>query len=291
MADRLGELNKVDLDDADIGDTGVNNNDAKEHYKQYDIIKKGLEQIKKNVVEIENLKEVDRNIVDDKKRKENMDKLDSVMARTNAVARQLKKKLDELKTQNEQYKGSHKDDVAKTQMRNNLYQTYIRRFHQVMNQYNSVAHEFKQNLQDRTRRQLKIVDSSITDDDVDKIVASGKANGIIKQALISENLEDVIRDIEERHMDILKLEQQVLEVYNLFQDLATLVDIQQESLDVIENRIEHAKEYAEKAEDELKQAEVYQKKSKKRCCCALIILLTLLIIILVPILSSVLKSA
>jgi hypothetical protein len=39
---------------------------------------------------------------------------------------------------------------------------------------------------------------------------------------------------------ILKLEQQVLEVHALFQDLATLVDLQQESLDVISNRISQA---------------------------------------------------
>ncbi len=32
----------------------------------------------------------------------------------------------------------------------------------------------------------------------------------------------------------MRLEQQVVEVYELFKDLATLVDLQQESLDVIE---------------------------------------------------------
>jgi len=51
-----------------------------------------------------------------------------------------------------------------------------------------------------------------------------------------------------------------MEVYELFRDLATLVDIQQESLDVIENRIVHAQEYAAKGEVELRKAE---KESKK----------------------------
>jgi len=36
-----------------------------------------------------------------------------------------------------------------------------------------------------------------------------------------------VHDIEERHKGIMKLEQQVLEVFELFRDLATLVDLQQ----------------------------------------------------------------
>lgn len=287
----MGELKRNYEDEECLVEEDSSNDETKEHYKQYDFIKAGLEKIKENVAEIEVLKEIDRNIANETKRKQNMDKLDICMAKTNKIAQQCKKKLDDLKRQNAKYKAEHQDEYSKTQMRNNLYQTYIRRFHQVMNEYNQAAHEFKQNLQDRTRRQLKIVDSSITDEEADRIVASGQANGVIKQALISENLEDVVRDIEERHMDILKLEQQVLEVYQLFQDLATLVDIQQESLDVIENRIQHAKAYAVKAEEELHQAEIYQKKSKRRCCCILIILLSLLLVIMIPILSSVLGNA
>lgn len=54
----------------------------------------------------------------------------------------------------------------------------------------------------------------------------------------------------------------MLEIFELFKDLATLVDLQQESLDVIENRILKAKNYTEKAEVELNEAEDYQKKAR-----------------------------
>ncbi len=64
----------------------------------------------------------------------------------------------------------------------------------------------------------------------------------------------------------MKLEQQVLEVYELFRDLATLVDLQQESLDVIEHRINKAKDHTEKAEVELNEAEDYQKKARNVTC-------------------------
>lgn len=143
----------------------------------------------------------------------------------------------------------------------------------------------------RTRREIKIVDNSLGDDEVDKIIESGKAQDVIKEALISDNLKNVVADIESRHLDILKLEHQVLEIYELFRDLATLVDLQQESLDVIENRIIKAKNYTEKAEVELNEAEEYQKKARARRCCLLFIVLGVLAVILAPtLLSTVGKS-
>jgi len=172
-----------------------------------------------------------------------------------------------------------------------MYQTNIRKFHQVMNDYNAASHEFKQALQERTRRQLKIVDSEISDEDIEKIVESGQANDVIKQALISDNLQNVVRDIEERHLDILKLEKQVLEVYELFRDLATLVELQQESLDVIETRITAARDYTVQAEKELHSAENYQTKARRRQCCLLMLLLGVLVAVLAPVLATQLKKS
>ena len=61
----------------------------------------------------------------------------------------------------------------------------------------------------RTRREIKIVDKDLKDSEIDKIIESGKAQDVIKEALISDNLKNVVQVIEERHLDILKLEHQV----------------------------------------------------------------------------------
>jgi len=181
--------------------------------------------------------------------------------------------------------------TAKTQMRKNLYQTYIRKFHQVMQDYNRASHDFKKNLQERTRRQLKYVDSKMTDADIEKIVESGKANEVMKQALISENLADIVREIEDRHLEILKLEQQVLEVFELFRDLATLVDLQQEHLDIIENRIESAAQNVAKGEENLIQARKHQTSARKKRAFLLVCLVVVLLCILIPVITKVAGNA
>jgi len=300
IVDRLGELTAdaggpSDTDETDHkdskGDSDTSVSPEILAYMQlYEPIKRGLTVITDNVDKINKLKQKDRTTANEKARKEIMTELDNIMRQTTATGAQIKKTLEQIKLSDEKYFEKNKD-TAKGEVRKNLYQTNLRRFHQVMNEYNAASHEFKQALQERTRRQLKIVDSTISDDEVEKIVESGQANNVIKQALLSDNLKSVVKDIEERHLDILKLESQVLEVYELFRDLATLVSLQQESLDVIEHRIQNAAAYTKQAQEQLVQAEHHQTKARQKKCCLLMILLGVLLAILVPsILAGIKKS-
>jgi len=267
--------------------------DIEAHMKLYEPVKSALEVIAGNIGEVERLKAKDQQTANEKGRKEIMEQLNKLMEQTNAHAAAVKKKLDDIKADNEAFQQKHAKEgaSAKLQMRQNLYQTYARKFHQVMNDYNTASQEFKRSLKERIKRQLKIVEPDMTEDEVQKIVDSGQANDVIKKALISENLQNVVADIEERHQEILALERQVLEVFELFKDLATLVDLQQESLDVIETRIQNSRAYVESGEKELKQAEEYQRKSRKKQCIILACVVVVLVVILAPLLTTLTKTS
>jgi len=250
---------------------------------KYEPIKQGLHRITENVDKINKLKQTHKRVVNDKEKKEIMGELDQVMSQTTGTAANIKKSLDEIKKLDEEYKRKHKDS-AKTQVRLNLYSTNIRRFQTVMNQYNAASLDFKQALKDTTRRHIRIVNTDLTDEEVEKIVDSGETN-VFKKALEVENLQNVVREIEERHADILKLERQVIEVYELFKDLNTLVELQQETLDVIEHRIQNASGYTKQAEKELVKAVEYQKSARKKMCCLLILVLLILIVIIIVVVT------
>jgi len=272
-------------DDEDAVASSGGGADIAAHMARYEPIKKALSIIESNVSEVNALKARNKTTATEKQRKQVMQELEKIMDSTSKNGTLIKRTLDEIKKENNALADKDKES-AKSQMRSNLYQTHIRRFHAIMNDYNTAAHGFKQDLQARTRREIKIVDSSLSDSAIDSIIESGKAQDVIKEALISDNLKSVVAVIEERHLDILKLEHQVLEIYELFRDLATLVDLQQESLDVIENRILKAKNYTEKAEVELNEAEEYQKKARARRCCLMFIVLGVLVAILLPSLNA-----
>jgi len=78
-----------------------------------------------------------------------MAQLEKIMDSTSRNGTLIKKTLDEIKKENAAYieKDRSKGDSAKAQMRSNLYQTHIRKFHAVMNDYNTAAHGFKKDLQ------------------------------------------------------------------------------------------------------------------------------------------------
>lgn len=121
--------------------------DIAAHMSRYDPIKKSLLIIEGNVSEVHNLQAKNKNTTTEKQRKEVMSQLEKIMDSTNKNGGAIKKQLDEIKKENTSYAEKEGESSAKNQMRKNLYQTHIRRFHAVMNEYNTAAHGFKQDLQ------------------------------------------------------------------------------------------------------------------------------------------------
>ena len=61
-------------------------------------------------------------------------------------------------------------------------------------------------------------------------------------------LQNAVRDLEERHRDIKKLEKSIIQVHNMIQELNALVQYQGEVIDNVEINIQKAKNYVFKAE-------------------------------------------
>jgi len=255
--------------------------------KYYEEIKDGLQTIRKNVAAIEKLRDEDKTVVSDKQRKDIMDQLDKIMSSTSNVANKINQLLNKIKQENDEFasRGENKGS-AKAQMRQNMYSTHARKFHSEMNTFNQASNDFKNALKDRTRRQLAIIDRNLPAEQIEEIVDSGRAEEVI-QGIITADLDNVVAEIEERHQGIMKLERQVLEIYELFKDLATLVDLQQETFDVIERRLNNAQAFTAQAVEDLKKGEEYQRKSRKRMCCIIAIVIGILVAIIAPIMITV----
>jgi t-SNARE complex subunit (syntaxin) len=257
----------------------------------YEPIKVDMETIRFNTDAIQRLNDRESKATD-AERRGIMTELDGIMTHTTNTAKGIKKALSEVKMQNQEYEKKNPGS-AKNRIRSGFFETHTRRFKQDMNEYNQVSFEFKQSLQTRTRRQLKILDSDskLSDEAIDKIVEEGQAQQVIQKLSGGEGVQDVVRDIEMRHEEILRLEKQVLEVYELFKDLSLLVETQQESLDIIEKRVGSAKDHVTEAAGELEIAEEYQRKSRKKTCCLIVILLAVLVAILAPTLYATLGTS
>jgi len=134
-----------------------------------------------------------------------MTELDGILSNSSKIAISIKRQLDAIDEDNKKYAANYTQNSTKLKIRQNLYQTNVRKFGQVINEYNIATNQFQEDLQNRTRRQLKLLDNKLSDSDINKIVESGEAQTVIMRHLgLNEHLEDVVREIEYRYEEVKK---------------------------------------------------------------------------------------
>ncbi|KAK7482675.1 hypothetical protein BaRGS_00026084, partial [Batillaria attramentaria] len=123
------------------------------------------------------------------------------------------------------------------------------------------------------------------EDEAEKYVNSHKNDEAYKRNFISEvqDAEETLRELEERHKDILALEKSVTDVNMLFKELNILVANQGETLDNIETHIDQVEVNIEQGKDQLRQAKESQRKArrKKFCCFGIIGVIVIIVIIII----------
>jgi syntaxin 1B/2/3 len=172
----------------------------------------------------------------------------------------------------------HKSEPL-SELRENLFQKHAMELQDCSDAWKTVVSSAKTTLHDS---KLRIVENAaraakqeLKTEDLETIVRAGQAETVVQQLMLMDNdegaetLRNLVRDIEQRHGQVLRLEQQVLELAQLMQDLACLVDMQQEPLDQIERNILSAKKHAEQGEDECRRANGYAKSARNKQCAML----------------------
>jgi syntaxin 1B/2/3 len=130
-----------------------------------------------------------------------------------------------------------------------------RRLKTAINQYQQVEREFRKASQEQMARQYRIVRPDASDAEVREAVEDPNNQQIFSSALIQSDrrgeAQTVARNVSQRHEDIQKIERQMIELAQLFQDLEALVVQQEPAVTQIEQRGEEVTEHVAKANTEL----------------------------------------
>jgi len=288
--DRLGELKnkrpkyEIDEDTKDeenVTDAGAG--ELSEQVKKYGPVKDLVKQVRDSTNRVKELRDKLSKEPNESARKVIMGQVNAIFTQAQAQGSECKKRLDNLNTENVKNEKEN-PTAATTQARKNLHLKNVKDFQLSMKEFSEASDDFRKSLQETTRRQLK--NAGLSDKEAEKVVESGNAAQVLQQAMVDENLDDLVQEIESRHDDIVKLERQVMEVAELFKDLATLVDVQQDHIDTIEHRIDSAKVHVDKGATHVVEAEKLQKTSRKRTCVIIVIVICVLIAILAPLLAK-----
>ncbi|EYU32988.1 hypothetical protein MIMGU_mgv1a010481mg [Erythranthe guttata] len=146
------------------------------------------------------------------------------------------------------------------------------------------------------RRYFTVTGENPDDEVIEKIISGGDGNGgeeFLSRAIQEHGRGKVIEtvvEIQDRHDAAKEIEKSLLELHQIFMDMAVMVEAQGEQMDDIEHHVMNAAQYVGDGTKSLKVAKEHQKSSRRCLCIGIILLLVLIIIVIIPIATSFGKS-
>lgn len=201
------------------------------------------------------------------------------MSETNKYGQQIRNKLKALEVENKKLKGKNDTEYK---IRAAQYSTVIKKFMEVMERYKNLQQNYQQKYKQKLKRQLLVVRPNATDVEIEKVLDGGDAGPVFAQGMLTaQQLEaqQVLEDIQNKHEDIVKIERSIIELQQLFMDMAVLVSAQAEILDRIESHVVNVVNYTEDGVVSLRKANKLQKSARKKKCIIFACLIIILVII------------
>ena len=141
-------------------------------------------------------------------------------------------------------------------IKNNLFGSMLRKYQNTCMRFQREESNIKNIIETKLVRAAEIaVNQELTEEQRKEVIENPQMvqqmyeNKLTGAAHIK--LQNAVRDLEERHRDIKKLEKSILQVHNMIQELSALVKYQGEVIDNVEINIKKAKNYVFKAEKKI----------------------------------------
>lgn len=176
-------------------------------------------------------------------------------------------------------------DRARMNMTNSL----TKKFRDLMTEFQTLRQRIQDEYREVVERRVITVTGTRPDDEtIDHLIETGNSEQIFQQAILEAGRGQVVstvEEIQERHDAVKEIEKKLLDLHQIYLDMAVLVDAQGEILDNIESQVNNAVDHVQRGTTALQSAKKLQKNSRKWMCIAIIILLIIVAIIVVGVLK------
>lgn len=274
--DRLAALQAAQSDDEDMPEdvaVPVEGSFMEDFFNEVEEIRIMIDKIQANVEEVKKKHSAILSAPqsDEKTKQE----LEDLMADIKKTANRVRGKLKGIEQNIEQEEQTNKSN-ADLRIRKTQHSALSRKFVEVMTEYNRTQTDYRERCKGRIQRQLEITGRATTNEELEEMLEQGNS-AVFTQGIIMETQQakQTLADIEARHADIIKLENSIRELHDMFMDMAMLVESQGEMIDRIEYHVEHAMDYVQTATQDTKKALEYQSKARRKKIMILICLTVL----------------
>ncbi|XP_068663353.1 syntaxin-124-like [Aristolochia californica] len=146
--------------------------------------------------------------------------------------------------------------------------------------------EYKETVE---RRYFTITGEKANEQTIENLISSGESETFLQKAIQEQGrgqIMDTISEIQERHDAVKEIEKHLLDLHQVFLDMAALVEAQGQQLNDIESNVAHASSFVRRGTEQLHTATEHQKSSRKWTCIAILLGTLVVVILVLPILSS-----
>lgn len=200
--------------------------------------------------------------------------LSTCMATISEKTKDIKGMLKDMEQENKAYKSKYRHLTSNVRIRETQYSTLSRVFVARINKYNDLQTDNKKKVEKGIKTALLAVNPDVSEEDVQRVIKTGTQDIFsIKDLQIASSTQN---EINHRHKQILQLEKSIIELHEMFLDMAVLVDAQGEMIDRIEFSVDQSQSFVEQVVKSTAEAKVAQSAARKKqvwiAICALVCL-------------------
>lgn len=221
-------------------------------------IDRGIEQVERNLEQLRMLQQRTLDDADSSASSTANRQLDSLSSETMALYRTLTERVRTVKSSPEARSPKNAPQIGRVD----------RRLKQAITQYQQVESQFRKRTQDQMARQYRIVRPDASEQEVRDAVEDTSGGQVFSQALMQSDRQGRARAalsaVQDRHTALVKIERQMEELAQLFQDMDTLVVQQETAITQIEQKGEEVVDNLDKGNEEIGVAVNTARKTRKK---------------------------
>ncbi|XP_029434846.1 syntaxin-19 [Rhinatrema bivittatum] len=185
-------------------------------------------------------------------------------------AEHISKRLDALAKLAKRVEAENGPSASLTRILKGQHAGLFRHFQNTMCLYNETIATKQQTCKTFIIRQLEVAGKEVSEPEVNKMFEQGKWEVFNENLLTEAKITKAqLSEIEQRHKELINLENQIKELRDLFIHISLLVEEQGDVLNNIEMATSNTEDYVQSSTEKFKLAAKYRKRNPCRmlCCC------------------------
>lgn len=255
-------------------------------------IKGEMERIKQFLTKLQELNEESKTIHQSQAMSALRNRMDADIVQVTTIARSIKAKLETLDKANLANRRVPWCEEGSTtdRTRTSITSSLRKKLKDLMGDFQLLRQRMMEEYKQTVERRVYTVTGQRPDEEtLESIIATGESETYLQEAIQVQGrgqITETIREIHDRHDAVNDIQKNLLELHQIFMDMAVLVEAHGEQLNNIEQQVNKASSFVQRGTGQLEIAKRHQRNKRKWMCICVILLIILILIILLPILVA-----